>query len=200
MSPRHDSCHESPDILNKPYLLLHVQGWAKEWSLGCVNSRPAARGSREARFTQPRDHSSAQPCTLIIRYCENGKECQKCLNILTYSSRLNSGRVKFFLSRLAVMRFTHRQARLWARSNHTTASLAIPSASASVRSAILTWTATAPKHIPAIVWNNGTIQTYVLSLRYSAEYLALLAEALFLHIFLELRRNCLFSNFGLGRN
>ena len=30
-----------------------VQGWEKEWSLGCVNSRPVARGSREAGFTQP---------------------------------------------------------------------------------------------------------------------------------------------------
>ena len=40
----------------------YVQGWAKEWSLGCVNSRPAARGSQEAGFTQPRDHSFAQHC------------------------------------------------------------------------------------------------------------------------------------------
>ena len=35
-----------------------VQGWTKEWSLG-----PAARGSKEAGFTQPWDHSFAQPCT-----------------------------------------------------------------------------------------------------------------------------------------
>ena len=28
-----------------------LQGWAKEWSLGCVNSRPEARGSQEAGFT-----------------------------------------------------------------------------------------------------------------------------------------------------
>ena len=33
------------------------------WSLGCVNSLPAARGSQEAGFTQPRVHSFAQPCT-----------------------------------------------------------------------------------------------------------------------------------------
>ena len=31
-----------------------VQGWANEWSLGCVNTRPAARGSQEAGFTQPK--------------------------------------------------------------------------------------------------------------------------------------------------
>ena len=43
-------------------LLTVLQGSAKECSLGCVNSRPAARGSLEARFTQPRDHSSAEPC------------------------------------------------------------------------------------------------------------------------------------------
>ena len=24
---------------------FNLQGWAKEWSLGCVNSRPAAKGS-----------------------------------------------------------------------------------------------------------------------------------------------------------
>ena len=41
---------------------LHVQGWAKEWSLGCVNSRPAARGSQEAGFTQPRNHLIAHIC------------------------------------------------------------------------------------------------------------------------------------------
>ena len=32
------------------------------WSLGYVNSRPAARGSQQAGFTQPRDHSFAQHC------------------------------------------------------------------------------------------------------------------------------------------
>ena len=42
---------------------VSIQGWAKEWSLGCVNSCPAARGSQEAGFTQPRDHSFAQPGT-----------------------------------------------------------------------------------------------------------------------------------------
>ena len=36
----------------------HVQGSAKEWSLGCVNeTRPAARESQYAGITQPRDHS-----------------------------------------------------------------------------------------------------------------------------------------------
>ena len=42
----------------------YIQGWAKEWSLGCVNSRPAARRSQEAVFTQPRDHSFAQTFTI----------------------------------------------------------------------------------------------------------------------------------------
>ena len=42
--------------------LNHIQDWAKEWSLGCVNLCPAARGSQKAGFTQPRDHSFAQPC------------------------------------------------------------------------------------------------------------------------------------------
>ena len=46
-----------------------VQGWAKEWSLGCVNSRPAARGSQEAGFTQPRDNSFAQLCIFSSKSC-----------------------------------------------------------------------------------------------------------------------------------
>ena len=40
----------------------YIQSWAKERALGCVNSPPAARGSQEAGFTQPRAHSFAQPC------------------------------------------------------------------------------------------------------------------------------------------
>ena len=39
----------------------NVQGWAKEWLLGCVNSPPAASGSQEEGFT----YSFAQPCTPI---------------------------------------------------------------------------------------------------------------------------------------
>ena len=40
-----------------------LQSWAKEWSLGCVN--PASRLPLAAgrKFTQPRSHSFAQPCT-----------------------------------------------------------------------------------------------------------------------------------------
>ena len=38
----------------------NVHGWAREWSLGCVNSLPAARGSQEVGFMQPRDHSFAR--------------------------------------------------------------------------------------------------------------------------------------------
>ena len=51
--------------------VLNIQGWAKEWSLGCVNSRPVARGSQEAGFTQPRDHSFSQRCT-------NHQKCAIC--------------------------------------------------------------------------------------------------------------------------
>ena len=38
------------------------QGSAKRRALGCVNSPPAARGSQEAGFTQPRTHLIADPC------------------------------------------------------------------------------------------------------------------------------------------
>ena len=33
-----------------------VQSWAVSWSLGCVNSCPAAIGSQDAGITQPRAH------------------------------------------------------------------------------------------------------------------------------------------------
>ena len=42
-----------------PRFVFTVHGSAKEWSLGCDNSRPAARGSQETGFTQPMDHSFA---------------------------------------------------------------------------------------------------------------------------------------------
>ena len=43
-----------------------LQGSAKRWALGCVNSSPAARGSQEAVFTQPRAHLLAYPCILTM--------------------------------------------------------------------------------------------------------------------------------------
>ena len=38
--------------------------WKKQRGLGCVNSSPAARGSQEAGFAQPRAHSFAPLCIL----------------------------------------------------------------------------------------------------------------------------------------
>ena len=49
-------------------LVMGVQGWAKKWCLGCVNSCPASRRSQVAGFTQPRSHLVADPCTVIINY------------------------------------------------------------------------------------------------------------------------------------
>ena len=40
----------------------NVQGWAKEWSLGCVNLASLLPLVAGHEFTQPRDHSFAQPC------------------------------------------------------------------------------------------------------------------------------------------
>ena len=43
----------------------NIQGSAEEWSLGCVipaSWLPLATG---ACFTQPRDHSLADPCTIV---------------------------------------------------------------------------------------------------------------------------------------
>ena len=39
-----------------------IQSSAKNRALGCVNAKPAARGSQEAEFTQPWSHSFAQLC------------------------------------------------------------------------------------------------------------------------------------------
>ena len=40
-----------------------LQSSAIRWVLGCVNSRPTARGIQEAGFTQPRAHLIAHLCT-----------------------------------------------------------------------------------------------------------------------------------------
>ena len=61
-----ESCPKFPQNAGcRIFPMCVVQGWAKKWSLGCVNSLPAARGSQEARFTQPRAHLLDNPCTLI---------------------------------------------------------------------------------------------------------------------------------------
>ena len=43
-----------------------LQGWAKEWTQGCVN--PASWLSLPAwrEFTQPRAHYFAQPCNVLL--------------------------------------------------------------------------------------------------------------------------------------
>ena len=47
-------------------MAITLQGSAKRWALGCVNMPPVARGSQEARFTQPRAHLLADPCRYDI--------------------------------------------------------------------------------------------------------------------------------------
>ena len=45
-----------------------IQGCAKEWTLGCMNPAswlPLAAG---CKFTQPRDHSFAQPCRIVLSF------------------------------------------------------------------------------------------------------------------------------------
>ena len=52
-------------------ILWELQGSAKEWSLGCVipaSWLPLAAG---ARFTQPRDHCLADPCTGLPAYSDH---------------------------------------------------------------------------------------------------------------------------------
>ena len=50
-----------PNVINWEF--SGIQGSAKRWALGCVNSHPAARGSQVAGFTQPRVPLLADPCT-----------------------------------------------------------------------------------------------------------------------------------------
>ena len=50
----------------------HVQGWAKEWTLGCVNPASWLSLAAGGEFMQPRDHSFAQPCSLYGKLkCQN---------------------------------------------------------------------------------------------------------------------------------
>ena len=44
-------------------LQFQLQSWAIRRALGCVNSRPGARGSQEAEFTQPGAHLMAHLST-----------------------------------------------------------------------------------------------------------------------------------------
>ena len=48
--------------------LVHVQGWAKEWALGCVNPASWLSLAAGGEFTQPRAHSFAQPCTFLVLF------------------------------------------------------------------------------------------------------------------------------------
>ena len=42
---------------------MFIQGSATEWSLGCVIPASWLTVAEGGHFTQPRDHSFAQPCT-----------------------------------------------------------------------------------------------------------------------------------------
>ena len=71
--PRHHHFLQSRPFVRRGLVRLlkisdHVQGWAKEWALGCVNPAfwlpPAAGGE----FTQPRAHSFVHLCTVHPAY------------------------------------------------------------------------------------------------------------------------------------
>ena len=51
--------------------LVHVQGWAKEWALGCVNPASWLSLAAGGEFTQPRAHSFAQPCSRCTIFAES---------------------------------------------------------------------------------------------------------------------------------
>ena len=53
----------------------YIQDWAKELTLGCVNSTSllSLTTGTGGEFTQPRAHSFAQHCTMVLNYCNKGK-------------------------------------------------------------------------------------------------------------------------------
>ena len=56
--------NESPEYPGMPtskHISCNLQGSAKRLALGCVNSRPAARGSQEAVSKQPWAHFIPDP-------------------------------------------------------------------------------------------------------------------------------------------
>ena len=50
-----------------PYLVIVLQGWAKEWSLDCANTASWLPLVAGRQFTQPMDHSLAQLCIVQDR-------------------------------------------------------------------------------------------------------------------------------------
>ena len=50
-------------------MILIYRNRLKNWSLGCVKRAPMARGCQEPGITQPRNHSSADPCTEVFHIC-----------------------------------------------------------------------------------------------------------------------------------
>ena len=48
-----------------------VQGWAKEWSKGCVNPASGLPLATGREFTQPRDHLLADPCIYLLLYMQS---------------------------------------------------------------------------------------------------------------------------------
>ena len=51
---------------NGPIRMLQVQGWAKEWALGCANPASWLSPAAGGEFTQPRAHSFAHLCSLRV--------------------------------------------------------------------------------------------------------------------------------------
>ena len=66
-----------PRHINNDHSARIVQRSAKGWSLGCVNSPPATRGSQDAGFTQPRVHSLAHPCRVYAHAISIFRSCRK---------------------------------------------------------------------------------------------------------------------------
>ena len=70
---------------------------------GCVKRAPAARGGRDARITQPRDPSLADPCT-YLRLGSSGCFCQNELYLPRQRANIKGKRAKSQTARLRARR------------------------------------------------------------------------------------------------
>ena len=60
---------------------LDIQGSAKEWALGCVIPATWPPPAAGAHFTQPKNYSLAEPCTVPVGYSDTLWELHNCLRV-----------------------------------------------------------------------------------------------------------------------
>ena len=71
-------------------MCTYLPGWAKEWFLGCVIPASWLLLAAEARFTQPRAHLLADPCTTYVLSftCLLAENCASRLHAESYRAEI----------------------------------------------------------------------------------------------------------------